>query len=1008
MSEAWQHEEPFAVTNVHMLDADVLCDVTILAGKEKQEVRCHRFMLASRSPVFYTMFCGSLPEASVVEIPDVEADVFRTIVRFMYTGEIQLMPDSVMATMYAAKKYDIQPLTNRCKTFLEKEIAVENVCIILDQASKFEEKELIQQCLSFVSENPDLVFESDGFLSISSETMRYVLEQEKTTPKLPPEEVYASCKKWAKQSCSTTGLEVTDQTLRQKLGELILLVDIAGMSFESFTYNVVQENILSDSEKVTFLKELGERKKNVNSFRVERFSNGIDGWGYQGKQDGISFSTSKELSDLEDEYTLPTPQLPQYKGRETKANRLIKENREAQAIREVKVKKRAKDQEVKRMQEQKLEVRRRQEKHNFQLVKEDEALFRRKQAEVQEEIARKHEQLVKLEEQANRGLREQEIKQKFMEGQNVDANGNFVFEPETTTRKNVAHEPTVQNPAKFNLTGITRSGWGFEDLAVQEVDQRDPEPRPPTYRKRDIVHNTHQFNMFDKHAVKAPFSARESVAALVTYFREGAENHLQLVRMFYRWITFNVAFDVDGYYGESQLQSVEAEDVLGTGVTISEGYANLLAAMCRFEGIPVKVIQGIVKGKEYQIGDIINFTESHLCHFWNAVYINRNWFFIDCSWGAGLVDRKRKWNRHFQMIVDHFPFMDGDLRASSRWQLLASPISANSFNQRLKLERAALEWDVKPVTHTQHHIITVSRDLEVRLQEVADVLEEYSVQFQRKDGSRNLDRFFFACKLDNRTLKITVRPPEPVDYLLNIYGQKSLDAAGKSELLVTYILKCIDVHQQLRQFPPNFRIFGAVPSYSKFGFSSDITKCCEYTCNSGEMILPLKTKRNVKCMAKLEHIDERVDLTNYCLITAKDRGISIKMRFPFEGYYKFTLFGKEEDDGNFRPVATFMVDCNQASHVHSGFPVAFEAALELKCTLYKPLWKDLPANSTINIVIGCPNIVKASVMYHDLEMDENHVFEGTVTTPPAGQPFTIYGQKNEKSPLVGLFHFTIF
>ncbi|WAR27990.1 BTBD6-like protein [Mya arenaria] len=293
MSEAWQHEEPFAVTNVHMLDADVLCDVTILAGKEKQEVRCHRFMLASRSPVFYTMFCGSLPEASVVEIPDVEADVFRTIVRFMYTGEIQLMPDSVMATMYAAKKYDIQPLTNRCKTFLEKEIAVENVCIILDQASKFEEKELIQQCLSFVSENPDLVFESDGFLSISSETMRYVLEQEKTTPKLPPEEVYASCKKWAKQSCSTTGLEVTDQTLRQKLGELILLVDIAGMSFESFTYNVVQENILSDSEKVTFLKELGERKKNVNSFRVERFSNGIDGWGYQGKQDGISFSTSK-------------------------------------------------------------------------------------------------------------------------------------------------------------------------------------------------------------------------------------------------------------------------------------------------------------------------------------------------------------------------------------------------------------------------------------------------------------------------------------------------------------------------------------------------------------------------------------------------------------------------------------------------------------------------------------------------------------------------------------------
>lgn len=34
------------------------------------------------------------------------------------------------------------------------------------------------------------------------------------------------------------------------------------------------------------------------------------------------------------------------------------------------------------------------------------------------------------------------------------------------------------------------------------------------------------------------------------------------------------------------------------------------------------------------------------------------------------------------MIVDHFPLMDRDFRSSARWQLLASPISANSFNQR--------------------------------------------------------------------------------------------------------------------------------------------------------------------------------------------------------------------------------------------------------------------------------------------------------------------------------------
>ncbi|XP_052784536.1 BTB/POZ domain-containing protein 2-like isoform X1 [Mya arenaria] len=296
MSHPWQHEDSFAVTNAHMLSDDVLCDVTILAGEEAREVRCHRFILASRSPVFYTMFCGSLPEAGVVKIPDVEADVVRTVVRFMYTGEIQLMPDSVMAVMYAAKKYDIQPLTNRCNTFLETEIAVDNVCVILDQALKFAEEDLIQPCLSFVSKNTDQVFQSDGFLSMSSEALKLVLEKEKDSPHIPPEEVYAFCKRWARQACSSSGTEVTDQVLRHKLRDLICLVDFAGMSYESFTDNVVQETILSDNEKVKFLTDIRKRqKKEQTSFVVERFSEVQQGWGHYGLQDGISFKTSKHV-----------------------------------------------------------------------------------------------------------------------------------------------------------------------------------------------------------------------------------------------------------------------------------------------------------------------------------------------------------------------------------------------------------------------------------------------------------------------------------------------------------------------------------------------------------------------------------------------------------------------------------------------------------------------------------------------------------------------------------------
>lgn len=56
----------------------------------------------------------------------------------------------------------------------------------------------------------------------------------------------------------------------------------------------------------------------------------------------------------------------------------------------------------------------------------------------------------------------------------------------------------IQN---FNLTGITKSGWKLEDVVVEDLEQL-PDPRPPTYRKKDIVSDVKEFNLFDKHAVK--------------------------------------------------------------------------------------------------------------------------------------------------------------------------------------------------------------------------------------------------------------------------------------------------------------------------------------------------------------------------------------------------------------------------------------------------------------------------------------------------------------------------
>ena len=82
MTSSWQGARLFEETNGHVLNSGILSDVTFLAGKEKVQLHAHKVILASRSPVFYTMFCGSLPEfKETVEIPDIESKILKELLR---------------------------------------------------------------------------------------------------------------------------------------------------------------------------------------------------------------------------------------------------------------------------------------------------------------------------------------------------------------------------------------------------------------------------------------------------------------------------------------------------------------------------------------------------------------------------------------------------------------------------------------------------------------------------------------------------------------------------------------------------------------------------------------------------------------------------------------------------------------------------------------------------------------------------------------------------------------
>lgn len=80
-SNGWQEGKTLKECMLKMLEDEIMCDVTFVLGNDSVKMKAHKYMLASRSPVFYTMFEGSCPETGDVIVPDIDAETFKLILR---------------------------------------------------------------------------------------------------------------------------------------------------------------------------------------------------------------------------------------------------------------------------------------------------------------------------------------------------------------------------------------------------------------------------------------------------------------------------------------------------------------------------------------------------------------------------------------------------------------------------------------------------------------------------------------------------------------------------------------------------------------------------------------------------------------------------------------------------------------------------------------------------------------------------------------------------------------
>ncbi|XP_052391535.1 BTB/POZ domain-containing protein 2 isoform X2 [Carassius gibelio] len=226
--------------------------------------------------------------------------------RFLYSDEVHIGPETVMTTLYTAKKYAVPALEAQCVEFLKKNLRADNAFMLLTQARLFDEPQLAALCLENIDKNTGDALAAEGFTDIDLDTLVAVLERD--TLGVREVHLFGAAVRWAEAEAHRQQLQLTPENKRRVLGKALNLIRFPLMTIEEFAAGPAQSVILTDREVVSLFLHFTVNPKPRVEFidrprcclrgkecSITRFGQVESRWGYSGTSDRIRISVSRRI-----------------------------------------------------------------------------------------------------------------------------------------------------------------------------------------------------------------------------------------------------------------------------------------------------------------------------------------------------------------------------------------------------------------------------------------------------------------------------------------------------------------------------------------------------------------------------------------------------------------------------------------------------------------------------------------------------------------------------------------
>ncbi|XP_060082729.1 lim and transglutaminase domain protein ltd-1-like [Ylistrum balloti] len=445
---------------------------------------------------------------------------------------------------------------------------------------------------------------------------------------------------------------------------------------------------------------------------------------------------------------------------------------------------------------------------------------------------------------------------------------------------------------RMSKTKKHRKVFDSEIDNLRIIPQDYPPPRPSNTRKADIATSDLYTDPDCKAELVTPESV-ETVEILLDELTGEFQKEVQRVRAILMWIWYHRSYDLT--FRPDKCSPMGYLKRLHSG---SISYSELFTFLCRKANIPCVLVDGLAKGKQYEVG---KESLTNLTNTWTAVYVTGGWRLVFPLWtlsneadigenSTEVMDTDSFVNEFF-FLTDPDEFIFRCFPFKTDWQLLQYPYSKEQFKRLPYVSSHYFESYIQ-LPASQDGTVQASRgyykiNLTLKQGREEDAKLSSVMTFDRdvsnEDLPANIDlNRYVAIIHSNKTRRVNVRLPCNGVFRLKVSDSKRgwLCSVRIVSQKSTVIRNGFPEHPVL-DFGPCISTLdaGLVPN-------SHISGIIKTNVNQ-ELIVTFDITEEI--LVKTQLFDSKKEVSQYVTHNIYDNELIIRVKVPMSGEYALVI-----------------------------------------------------------------------------------------------------------------------